>query len=330
LSVKVSVQKKESSLTDNGEADSKFGNRKFKRPLIFRNSLNFKPNKFDELFSRDEFTNSYQYPIPEFPMLIDIEPTNKCNLRCVFCNINVMKRKTGFMDMALYKKFLDEIEGKCFFLKFSRWGEPFMHPEIYNMFAMAKERGINTHVTTNGILIDPKHLENVDTIYFSFQGLTKEEYAKIRCNKYYDEIVTTIDTIMEHEPRPHVRLSTSVLDESPEEIEAFVKEWENRVDVVQIGKTIFSWVHDERFEHRQTFNYRTEPCNDVRVRLNIDYDGLISACCADFDRFLIIGDLRRQTIKEAWEGEKLQRLRQSMIDGSWKQHPFCSKCIQQW
>ena len=40
---------------------------------------------------------------------IYVEITNHCNLNCIMCNNDKLKRKRGFMDISLYKKIIDEI-----------------------------------------------------------------------------------------------------------------------------------------------------------------------------------------------------------------------------
>ena len=60
-----------------------------------------------------------------------IEPTNTCNLRCSFCFVTEgMSREEGFMDLALFKKVIDdtpELEHLCM----HNWGEPLLHKEIF-------------------------------------------------------------------------------------------------------------------------------------------------------------------------------------------------------
>ena len=39
---------------------------------------------------------------------MQIEATNICNAKCTFCPRDDMKRRQGIMDMALYRKIVDE------------------------------------------------------------------------------------------------------------------------------------------------------------------------------------------------------------------------------
>ena len=45
---------------------------------------------------------------PPLPEIVQIESTNICNAKCVFCPRDDMERKQGIMDMALFTKIVDE------------------------------------------------------------------------------------------------------------------------------------------------------------------------------------------------------------------------------
>lgn len=53
-----------------------------------------------------------EYPknnyLGEFPLHIDLESTNACNLRCEYCSRNFMAEKLGYMEFDLFKKCIDE------------------------------------------------------------------------------------------------------------------------------------------------------------------------------------------------------------------------------
>jgi len=39
-----------------------------------------------------------------FPNILNVEPTNACNLKCFYCPQDRAAKKTGFMDWNLYKR----------------------------------------------------------------------------------------------------------------------------------------------------------------------------------------------------------------------------------
>lgn len=290
-------------------------------------------NPFRSIWDHPIYNNAYEFEVPKYPMLIDVELTNNCNMSCLFCDRQIMKRERGFMDEALYKKIVDDIANNSPFvkaIKFSRWGEPSLHPKFYEFLHMAKGKDLIIHVTSNGLLLDPKRCGTIDSLNISMQGLTEEEYSKMRNTKRYKDLVAVIMGILSEEVRPFVTLSATVLDESKEEIEKFKEKWSRHVDRVNIGQTSFVRVDNKEMIERQSWSGRTSPCNDIRTRLSIDWDGHVTLCCADFDRYLCIGTIKEHSIEELWNGDRACSIREKFLTEEWKEIPFCKDCSHRW
>jgi organic radical activating enzyme len=93
---------------------------------------------------------------------IHLEVTNVCNFKCEFCPDATMQRKRGHMDLVLLKKALDEIAAHRLakVVAFHLMGEPLIYPFIFEAIALAKNRYLNLHLTTNGSTfhIRPDHI----------------------------------------------------------------------------------------------------------------------------------------------------------------------------
>ncbi|MEO0760155.1 MAG: radical SAM protein, partial [Cyanobacteria bacterium J06648_16] len=93
---------------------------------------------------------------------IHLEVTNVCNFKCEFCPDAIMERKRGHMDIALLEKALDDIAEHRLarIVAFHLMGEPLIYPHIFEAIAMATDRQLNLHLTTNGSTfhIRPHHI----------------------------------------------------------------------------------------------------------------------------------------------------------------------------
>ena len=89
---------------------------------------------------------------PDFPLHVIIEPTNRCNAKCGFCNREVMTRPVCDIDLDTFKKAIDQAaEGLVHSVSLYALGEPMLNPDIAEMCAYAKGRGIPyVDVSTNG------------------------------------------------------------------------------------------------------------------------------------------------------------------------------------
>lgn len=76
------------------------------------------------------------------------------------------------------------------------WGEPFLHPEIFTLMAMAKKTGCQVGATTNGMALDDEAIRRlvelgVDIIAFSLAG-TDEENDKMRVGTRFEHVLDAI------------------------------------------------------------------------------------------------------------------------------------------
>lgn len=145
---------------------------------------------FERVYNLYEYNHPHEFDLPKKPYVIDVELTNNCNLSCIFCDRQIMKRGKGYMDMEIFKKTADEAaEMGVIGLRFIRWGEHYLHPGIFDAIKYAKEKELLTHVTTNGLLLNEEKAEKtiksgLDAIIFSMQGTGKEGYEEQRGNNY--------------------------------------------------------------------------------------------------------------------------------------------------
>ena len=79
-----------------------------------------------------------------------IEITNVCNLSCDFCpKHNRAERRMTAQEFDLVT---DRLRGRAIFLYFHLMGEPMLHPLLPDFIRMAREKGFNTVLTSNGTL----------------------------------------------------------------------------------------------------------------------------------------------------------------------------------
>lgn len=306
-------------------------------------------NKFRKIYEMGQFKNPFSYDLASFPYILDLEATNCCNLDCVMCWRQIMKRKQGVMPFAMFKKIADEAakEG-CKGIRLIRFGEPLLNKNIFEMIKYAKSKGLLVHMTTNGLLLNDQKIKNIldsklDSIIFSFQGTNKQEYEKIRNNKNYDLLESNVKKLAELRKKlaldhPHIQVTTTILDETEEQIKEFYSKWSKIADNVDHWYTAFLGLENvERIKplmERQKISKHLQErekmrgfrCTEVMTKLSIDWNGDVTACCQDFNSALSVGNLNKNTLKEIWNGEKMSILRHVLSqEGGRAKIPFCSK-----
>ena len=65
------------------------------------------------------------------PDIVQIESTNLCNAKCVFCPRDEMHRRQGVMEMDLFRKIADECAALGItHIRVHNYGEPFLDKQL--------------------------------------------------------------------------------------------------------------------------------------------------------------------------------------------------------
>lgn len=316
---------------------------------MFKNPNSKRENPFRKIYDSEKFKTILQHKdnLPKFPFLVDVELTNRCNLNCIFCGQQAMTRPKGFISEEIIKKVADECSQHQTPIRFIRWGEPFLHPKIIDFSRYIKSKGLLLHITNNGLAIKESDMKalieiGVDSLIFSFQGATKEEYEKMRNNQRYDELkanVLKIVELREDREKPFIHISSTMTNETEKEINNFFNYWGNIVDSVGVGKTNLSRISThqiksfeilgkhETLRKQETIKKIYRPCTEVYQKLSVDWDGKVSCCCGDYDNFMTIGDINDSTLYELWHNSpKLKMFREMLDNNMHKSLTLCSTC----
>ncbi|MGR3301656.1 MAG: radical SAM/SPASM domain-containing protein [Candidatus Scalindua sp.] len=317
--------------------------------MIFKNPYSSRENPFSAIYDSRDFKAVLQHKdrLRKFPFLVDIELTNYCNLKCIFCGQQAMTREKGFISEWTFQKIIDECSLYNTPVRFIRWGEPFLHEKIMDFCKYTKSEGLPLHITSNGLTTKEDDMKalidmEVDSLIFSFQGATKEQYEIMRNNKLHDNLKSNILKLIEirgDKPKPFIHISSTVTDESEREIENFVNFWGHIVDSVGIGKTNLSRMPDHKIKSaemvnkvkilrkQETIEKEYRPCNEVYQKLSVNWDGKVTCCCGDYDDFLIVGNISDDTLYNIWNNSsELKAFRELLDNMLHRSLSLCSTC----
>jgi MoaA/NifB/PqqE/SkfB family radical SAM enzyme len=114
----------------------------------------------------------YQYTGRKRPVIAYLLLTNRCNLNCRYCFVDVNKIQKDDMTLEEWKACLDDLwkaGGRSVTLM---GGEALMAEGVDELIYYAKDLGFNVEMTTNGYLID-KHkdaISKLDAVMISIDG----------------------------------------------------------------------------------------------------------------------------------------------------------------
>jgi radical SAM family protein/iron-sulfur cluster protein len=253
------------------------------------------------------------------PEIVQIEATNICNAKCVFCPRDDMHRRQGIMSLELFKKIVDECaELGITHVRMHNYGEAFVDRKLVEKVRYAKQKGIQeVGMISNGSLITEPVARGMidaglDAINISVDASGKEVFEATRIGLKYDKVIANIERLLRlrgesGKRRPKLILSFVRQNNSADE-QAFIEHWKSIADKIHVTD-LHNWAGTLNTESDVNF-----PCYRPWLTFTVLWDGRVSLCCADFDGKTILGDLNTHTIAEIWNAEPYRNARRQHLE----------------
>ena len=278
-----------------------------------------------------EWPETYTYG--EFPLHLDVEPTNACNLRCPFCATTYNNYIKGFMEEKIWKQIIDEAgKNELYSLKFTFRGEPLLHKDLARMVSYAKDAGIlDIYFNTNALRLDEATIRSLldaglDRISISFEGYNKEVYEKYRVGSTFETVVHNLKLLKKMKTElglksPLVRIQTVLVPEIQGMEEQYAAFWSPIVDEVAY---LDMKSEADNPDHRGIIY--DWGCPMLWQRMTITWDGKILPCIHDIFEWDSFGKISEISIKEAWASSKENLYRNLHIQGKAHEIKRCDRC----
>lgn len=295
----------------------------------------------------------------DFPQNIMVEPTNICNARCPLCpaGAGILRRPRGYIDPGLFKRLTDEIQGRDTMVTLWNYGEPFLHPQIFELIRYAADRKVRVVSSTNGYAFNSKASaealarSGLCSLIISIDGATDRTNSLYRKGidlerllsgvKYFQEIV---QHQADRSEAPALVFQMVVFRHNEDEVDqvralasshgaAFELKTANLGMVPGVDFEQYLPTKDEyqRYEWSesllrwQLIGELRNSCSFVETSLVVNWDGSVTPCCFDYLSEYVIGNLVHQSICQVWKGKPLQQLRE-LIQQERAQIPMCASC----
>ncbi len=118
----------------------------------------------------------------KFPSLLEIELTNRCNLKCDDCPQTVLNRPSKDMDKEVFEKIVDKFSDFTPFFVLSGYGEPTLHPHIVDFIRYAKEKNVTRIcLETNGTHLDKSFIQQLIDVKLDILLINIDAYDMFSC-----------------------------------------------------------------------------------------------------------------------------------------------------
>jgi MoaA/NifB/PqqE/SkfB family radical SAM enzyme len=296
------------------------------------------------------------------PTILQVEPTSQCNLKCRVCPVATgLERPTGDMDPALFRRIVDEIGKTLLVIMFWDWGEPFLHPNAYEMIRYARQAGIKVVASTNGhVFASGDHAREVvesglDVLVFSVDGTDQATYQHFREKGRLDAVLEGIRRVVSEKRRlasstPIVNLRFIVMKHSEHQV-PLARDFARSlgVDVLTLRKFHFvpgtggginsetslgsSLVPSEiRYQlpalpqaDQRPVRVSRNPCRNLWNCPTVHWDGTVCSCFMDYNERRPLGSLQELSFRKIWCGAPYRALRER-FRRDWRGLSPCGEC----
>ncbi len=288
------------------------------------------------------------------PFIVFVDPASACNFQCTFCPtghrdmIRDTGRYQGAMKYELFQKIVDdlgEFDKPIKVLRLYKDGEPFLNRRFADMIRYAKQSGRVEYIdtTTNGTFLTPERLGPVleaglDKINISVDGMNRDQYQRFtKANFDFDGFVENVRWLYDNKGDCEVvvKIPGELISEAQRQeffdtfgdhcdrifIENFAPCWPEFDIEAHTGIKISTGIYQQDIGN-------TDTCPYIFYGYSVNADGLVSSCFLDWERKLVIGDARVQSMKAIWNSDEMNALRLQHLQGRRCENGVCGGCGQ--
>ena len=274
---------------------------------------------------------------------VRIETSTACNAGCVFCPhpTEDFVRKREVMSLDDYKFYLDkvlnEIGDQIQETTFSGFGEIFIDKGIVEKIAYAGKTDLLIHLLTNGSMLTPERIDKiyeigVKDIRVSLHTTNPDSYGRVMRYKSsgfdFDSVMKNVNYAIENKPEESdIIITADIVEENKEDVEQMIEYFKDRCSL-EVWYP-HNWVYGKTYRDKTKENTLKSCGRPFNGPIQIQIDGDIIMCCFDFNNELVLGNFKRQTLQEIFNGKVFQELYNHHDNGTCTKSDFiCKNCDQ--
>jgi radical SAM protein with 4Fe4S-binding SPASM domain len=286
--------------------------------------------------------------------IVNLELTNSCNLKCVFCDHPEWKKKFSVHDMddELLGKIMDDCQSiytasgaKIHELGLVGLGEPTLNRSLERHLRMIGEYAETfdrISINSNLVSLREKHARlllssKVNAYTFSVNASNRETYREMMQVDVFDRVIENLRGFLRllKDNREPVRVDVQLFNSDENDLEvlkALLPE-ATSVDVNFFVRNVYTkpiLMESDLLRLHKPSEPCRYPCWDIYSRIYVDVEGFLYPCTVGNDVYredshLCLGNVRSDTIADLFNGEKNQAARRRAEEGDLP-FPECEPC----
>ena len=290
------------------------------------------------------------------PISIKIEPTTACNLGCPECpsGLKQFTRPEGNLKQDFYKKVINQVYKRSYYLNFYFQGEPFINPDFLEMVKYADDKKMYTATSTNAHFLNEENAKKtiksgLCRLTISIDGITQETYESYRKNGTLEKVIEGTKNVVKWKKElksktPYIIFQFLVVKPNEHQIE----EAQKLADDLGVDEIRFKTAQLYDFKHGNDLmpsiekysRYKKQADGTYRLKnklLNecwrmwsscvITWDGKVVPCCFDKDAIHQLGEIEQTPLKEIWISKPYNSFRKALLTNR-QEIDICQNCTE--
>lgn len=292
------------------------------------------------------------------PPIVQLEPSNACNLRCLTCatGSGLMERPPEMMSFETYRNVIDQVKDHAILLVFWSWGEPFLNKDACRMIRYAKDCGLLVHSSSNGHFFTRKEQarevirSGLDSLIIAVDGLDQNTYSAYRKGGELSSVIKSIENLVAERARagtgnPLLTFRFIVMKHNEHQVPD-VRDFAANLGVdfvtfrsavvrrrdVDLEESLAPHVSEFRqFSGNdgpraiKRFARNGAYCHRPYANLTVLSSGDVVACENDFNADLSLGRIQEKTLREIFSTEQVKAFYKRFRDNP-DNFSFCRGC----
>ena len=295
---------------------------------------------------RNYLLNTIEYEarkvvLKSYPYRLYIDPLNACNLRCPLCPTGQgLMPSRGQMSLETFRQIFDMFREYVDWVALYNWGEPLLHPRIFEMVRHVAHHRVRTMISTH--LNVPFSVDRAEEmiesglsqLIVSLDGATPETYGRYRLGGDFDDVMRNLRTLAEIKRRkgsrwPEVVVQFIVFRHNEHEVGPMaalagqvggrlsvvpatcdmgaVAEMSPQEAVARHGDWLPTAPRYRRYDRAGNWVYTTEACESLWNTAVFRWDGAVFPCCLPYKDEHRVGNIHENEFESLWNGPAYQK-----------------------
>ncbi|MDA0090511.1 SPASM domain-containing protein [Brachyspira hyodysenteriae] len=207
-------------------------------------------------------------------------------------------------------------------------------------YAKKSNKFNNILTTTNAYLLNENIALKIidaglDRINISIEGINSKQYKEVaNVDIDFRKVIKNVEYFYKHKQQCEVSVKIPGNFISEEDKKEFYNIFGDISDLIFVENLVFTWPNFDHngiiFDPILTNIYdkvvNKVVCPQIFFSFAIGSNGDVLACCVDWERKLVIGNVNNSSVKEVWNSQDMYDLQVMFLEKEKNEHPYCSTC----